>query len=574
MLFNGAQSYCSCPSGYQGALCEVSSTTADDTSLGCYTYTKSKLSKCSSETNKQPSVDLCRSDFQTAAGKDNGLSYYCTYGGTCYFCDDNPYDGVSTSSGSGCTAKCSASVSGIGTSTSYSGASEICGSSSNGNQRVICYEYSDLENNPCDPNPCQNGGSCSNGTDFTYGCSCPAGYTGTTCQTKIKCSSSPCQYGSVCIDSADFSSYSCVCLSLYTGQNCDIPNMCISNPCVHGTCSVVSNSFDSTYQCTCEEGWTGPHCDVDPDDCIYTTTNKIKYSPCNTTDKQGQCIDGFNSYTCSCGPDYTSDDCTIPMIVWNATIIIFGEGATVGSDLISLLTDLLSNPANIADMVPFILGGDSVEERESFSYSFTDMFAWAAYEEHTLTLERDMYMWNDVTLGNCFTFNHRNNTQAQYLGRMTGRTGGLYAMLKINQAEYCPWIETSGIQTAYTRLGGRYGTCVHDATEVKQYYYTGAYDTDGCIRSCYQEAVQESCGCMDPRYPMAATATACSLTQRTCVNDIDALGDPSTWPSCVCPQACTQRVYDVDTFTRTIYSISHSLFLCRELRLSPDLGLD
>jgi hypothetical protein len=44
----------------------------------------------------------------------------------------------------------------------------------------------------CSPNPCQNGGSCTDGVN-TFTCSCPAGYTGTRCQTNIDdCSPDPC----------------------------------------------------------------------------------------------------------------------------------------------------------------------------------------------------------------------------------------------------------------------------------------------------------------------------------------------------------------------------------------------
>ncbi|CAJ0917718.1 unnamed protein product, partial [Mesorhabditis belari] len=108
--------------------------------------------------------------------------------------------------------------------------------------------------------------------------------------------------------------------------------------------------------------------------------------------------------------------------------------------------------------------------------------------------------------------------------------------------------------TAYTRLNGRYGTCVSEANEVKQYFYTGAYATDGCLQSCYQQACENICGCMDPRYPMAENAAACSLSQRTCVDDVTTnLGDPSSWDNCTCPNACAEREYDV-AWTRTVYS--------------------
>lgn len=43
---------------------------------------------------------------------------------------------------------------------------------------------------PCDPNPCLNGGSCSeDGTDFT--CTCARGFLPPTCATRVSCPGSP-----------------------------------------------------------------------------------------------------------------------------------------------------------------------------------------------------------------------------------------------------------------------------------------------------------------------------------------------------------------------------------------------
>lgn len=149
--------------------------------------------------------------------------------------------------------------------------------------------------------------------------------------------------------------------------------------------------------------------------------------------------------------------------------------------------------------------------------------------------------------------------------------------MRTRQDEYAPWYDTAAINvfihnrdeyvfsesvrynaepnaestinifmTRYTRLGGRYGKCVKKTSEVKNYYYPGAYTTDGCLRTCYQDRIQQECSCMDPRYPKAPNATSCQLSERSCVTDAsEAAGDPSSWPTCVCPLPCSNQEYSV-----------------------------
>ncbi|CAP26456.2 Protein CBG05889 [Caenorhabditis briggsae] len=183
-------------------------------------------------------------------------------------------------------------------------------------------------------------------------------------------------------------------------------------------------------------------------------------------------------------------------------------------------------------------------------------------------------MWNDKVLGNCFTFNHMNSL-FQYKARASGYAGGLEMQMNVKQSEYLPWTETAAvmvftstskevvtsesvrINTAphfesriainrkdYHRLGGRYGKCVKAIKEVKSYYYDGDYTTDGCLRSCYQDVVEETCQCMDPRYPMPSDGISCNISQKTCIDNlVDTKGDPSKWPQCSCPLPCSQTVY-------------------------------
>ena len=100
-------------------------------------------------------------------------------------------------------------------------------------------------------------------------------------------------------------------------------------------------------------------------------------------------------------------------------------------------------------------------------------------------------------------------------------------------------------QNTYSRLNGKYGTCVKDKDEVGSYYYTGTYTTAGCFRGCYQDAVYERCHCMDPRYAMAPEVTACNMSLWDCVDSVTRdRGDASNWEDCKCPSPCSESQFD------------------------------
>jgi len=70
----------------------------------------------------------------------------------------------------------------------------------------------------CDPNPCQNGGSCTDIGDG-FSCQCVDGFEGLDCSTNSDdCNPNLCQNGGVCVDGdGDFT---CTCVDGYTGDSC------------------------------------------------------------------------------------------------------------------------------------------------------------------------------------------------------------------------------------------------------------------------------------------------------------------------------------------------------------------
>lgn len=69
---------------------------------------------------------------------------------------------------------------------------------------------------PCEPSPCENGGTCHPLDSLSYQCSCPEGFTGTNCEVNINdCPGNICQNGAICIDGIN--TYTCQCPPTYTG---------------------------------------------------------------------------------------------------------------------------------------------------------------------------------------------------------------------------------------------------------------------------------------------------------------------------------------------------------------------
>lgn len=73
----------------------------------------------------------------------------------------------------------------------------------------------------------------------------------------------PCFNGGSCSD--EVNSFHCTCLMGFMGHRCaQEVNECLSSPCKNGaTCTDYVNS----YTCTCRPGFTGIHCETNIPDC-------------------------------------------------------------------------------------------------------------------------------------------------------------------------------------------------------------------------------------------------------------------------------------------------------------------
>ncbi|CAG0879406.1 unnamed protein product [Cyprideis torosa] len=112
---------------------------------------------------------------------------------------------------------------------------------------------------PCDPNPCEAGGTCTrHGNDFT--CSCPPTRAGDRCEVRRSnaCDGFPCENGGTCRETPD-GLFFCICRPGYRGNSCEITaESCRPNPCLNGgTCLDLRPG----YRCQCPPSYFGKHCE-------------------------------------------------------------------------------------------------------------------------------------------------------------------------------------------------------------------------------------------------------------------------------------------------------------------------
>ncbi len=109
----------------------------------------------------------------------------------------------------------------------------------------------------------------------------------------------------------------------YTGRHCEsrIP-LCPagSNPCANGGRCVDRATH---YTCECSEGFRGRTCEENVDDCennlcqVKKVTDSIMRTLLNGLFFQNgaTCVDGINSYSCVCPPEFAGKYCEIePMV--------------------------------------------------------------------------------------------------------------------------------------------------------------------------------------------------------------------------------------------------------------------
>ncbi|XP_075409495.1 epithelial sodium channel subunit alpha [Tenrec ecaudatus] len=143
--------------------------------------------------------------------------------------------------------------------------------------------------------------------------------------------------------------------------------------------------------------------------------------------------------------------------------------------------------------------------------------------------------------GNCYTFNHKNNSNL-WMSSLPGINNGLSLVLRTEQNDFIPLLSTvtgarvmvhgqdepafmddggfnlrPGVETsismkkeALDRLGGNYGDCTEDGSDVPvKNIYSSNYTQQVCIHSCFQENMIRECGCAYIFYPKPHSVEYC-----------------------------------------------------------------
>ncbi|XP_004837005.1 protein delta homolog 1 isoform X1 [Heterocephalus glaber] len=202
---------CRCQPGWQGDLCDQCVTFS-----GCVNGHCEEPGECICEDGWDGK--LCNIDVRACT------STPCANNGTCMDLGSGHYECacVPGHSGKGCQKKdgpcvingspCQHGGTCVDDEGRASHASCLCPPGFSGN-------FCEIVANSCTPNPCENGGVCTDiGGDFR--CRCPAGFIDKTCSRPVTtCTSSPCLNGGTCLQHTQVS-YECLCKPPFTGPTC------------------------------------------------------------------------------------------------------------------------------------------------------------------------------------------------------------------------------------------------------------------------------------------------------------------------------------------------------------------
>eukprot|EP00051_Salpingoeca_urceolata_P023612 m.403867 g.403867 ORF g.403867 m.403867 type:complete len:822 (-) comp20123_c1_seq2:123-2588(-) len=122
----------------------------------------------------------------------------------------------------------------------------------------------DTDLTTCDQgkSPCNltNTASCTPKKDGPH-CVCEPGWESAHCDVDTdECTPNPCDNGGTCSE-PEINSYECDCGTNWIGSECQFVHRCnVDEPCANGNCTMNENT--GAYSCACDAGWTSTNCDT------------------------------------------------------------------------------------------------------------------------------------------------------------------------------------------------------------------------------------------------------------------------------------------------------------------------
>ncbi|CAI4228113.1 unnamed protein product [Auanema sp. JU1783] len=244
-----------------------------------------------------------------------------------------------------------------------------------------------------------------------------------------------------------------------------------------------------------------------------------------------------------------------------------------------------------------IFGERLFELDPSPGYAYEDLIVSCTYDAKTCNYSTFEPI-RDSTYGIC----HKFNFNGFYVSSRAGPLYGLRLVLKVDQSQYLPWTEASGVvinihaqdEVPYpdvlgyfappgtassmgvrflttTRCPHPYGTCTTQS-HLQSDHFDGNYAVEACFRSCLQAKIVAECGCYDPSYPHADGISSCSVDDTTlmaanmdCIEGVT--GTTSSFNvirDCSCPQPCEVETYSVTVSTAKWPSNAYTPNECNE----------
>ena len=224
-----------------------------------------------------------------------------------------------------------------------------CAASNTANQQSIQSTTSNIVDNLCDPNPCQNKGDCQfpvinsydGSTRNSYSCTCKPGYTGKNCQTDIdECDSSitslPGGIGSVCMEDANqgtckdrVNGFDCECEVspiAYSGNHCQTDTFCDQANCQNGA-DCVNGKCDCDSLTNDDYGFEGDYCHIKN----YCLGNNNK----NLCQNQAKCVSetDLGLISCVCVDGYHGKYCDLIDYCFSENKDCGANGACVNDEI-------------------------------------------------------------------------------------------------------------------------------------------------------------------------------------------------------------------------------------------------